>query len=101
MAAHSGQAHDQGRRLHAAPERRSLDSSLRAAVAERLGESRFRPLVWRGGPLGLSGDGDALEVQVPNAFFREWIKGHFAGSLVAGGPGGHGPAGAAELRDPG
>jgi len=59
-----------------------LESALRAAVAERLGELRFS--LWFGEDvhLGLSGDGDALEVQVPNAFFREWIRGHFSANLV-------------------
>jgi chromosomal replication initiator protein len=32
--------------------------------------------------LGVGAGGEALEVGVPNAFFREWIQGHFAGNLV-------------------
>ena len=32
---------------------------------------------------GSASTGDALEVGVPNAFFREWIQGHFAGNLIA------------------
>ena len=55
-------------------------STLRAAVAERLGESRFG--LWFGEGVRLGVDGDALEVGVPNAFFREWIQGHFAGNLI-------------------
>jgi chromosomal replication initiator protein len=51
-------------------------------VAERLGEPRFGLWFGEGVRLGLSGDGEALEIQVPNAFFREWIKSHFAASLV-------------------
>src|SRR4051794_18572824 len=83
MAAYSGQAHDRGRRLDAIPERRSLDSSLRSAVAEQLGETRFSLWFGDGVQLRLSGEGEALDVRVPNAFFREWIKGHFAPNLIA------------------
>ena len=51
-------------------------------MAQRLGESRFGLWFGEGVHLGLSGDGDCLEVQVPNAFFREWIQGHFSNSLI-------------------
>ncbi len=64
----------------ARPEVGDLESSLRSAVAERLGSARFG--VWFGEGVRLGVDGDALEVGVPNAFFREWIEGHFAGSLT-------------------
>src|SRR5947208_6220636 len=57
-----------------------LETTLRAAVAERLGEGRFG--LWFGEGVRLGIDGDALEVGVPNAFFREWIQGHFAGNLI-------------------
>jgi chromosomal replication initiator protein len=57
-----------------------LESTLRAAVAERLGDGRFG--LWFGEGVRLGVDGDALEVGVPNAFFREWIQGHFAGNLI-------------------
>ena len=53
---------------------------MRAAVAERLGEARFG--LWFGEGVRLGVSDDALEVGVPNAFFREWIQGHFAGNLV-------------------
>ena len=56
------------------------DARLRAAVAERLGRGRFG--LWFGEGVRLGVDGDALEVGVPNAFFREWIQGHFAGNLI-------------------
>jgi chromosomal replication initiator protein len=49
-------------------------------VAERLGEARFG--LWFGEGVRLGIDDDALEVGVPNAFFREWIQGHFAGNLI-------------------
>jgi chromosomal replication initiator protein len=60
-----------------------VESRLRAAMAERLGEARFG--LWFGDGVRLGIAGDALEVAVPNAFFREWIEGHFAETLVAAG----------------
>jgi chromosomal replication initiator protein len=57
-----------------------LETTLRAAVAERLGESRYG--LWFGEGVRLGIAGDELEVGVPNAFFREWIQGHFAGNLI-------------------
>src|SRR4051794_20584594 len=57
------------------------ESRLRTAAAERLGEARYG--LWFGEGVRLGVDGDALEVGVPNAFFREWIQGHFAGNLIA------------------
>ena len=59
-----------------------MEMTLRAAVAERLGESRFGLWFGEGVRLGLGDDSDSLEVAVPNAFFRDWIQGHFAGNLV-------------------
>ncbi len=61
----------------------SLEPSLRAAVAERLGSARFG--LWFGEGVRLGVDGDALEVGVPNGFFREWIQGHFASNLIEAG----------------
>jgi chromosomal replication initiator protein len=60
-----------------------MESSLRSAVAERLGDARFG--LWFGEGVRLGVDGDALEVGVPNAFFREWIQSHFAGNLIEAG----------------
>jgi chromosomal replication initiator protein len=57
-----------------------VESTIRAAVAERLGERRFG--LWFGDGVRLGVADDALEVGVPNAFFREWIQSHFAGSLI-------------------
>jgi chromosomal replication initiator protein len=57
-----------------------MESTLRAAVAERVGEGRFG--LWFGDGVQLGVAGDELEVGVPNAFFREWIQGHFAGNLI-------------------
>ena len=59
-----------------------METTLRAAVAERVGESRFGLWFGEGVRLGVADDSDSLEVAVPNAFFRDWIQGHFAGSLV-------------------
>ena len=58
----------------------AVETSLRAAMAERLGESRFG--LWFGEGVRLGVADDALEVGVPNAFFRDWIQGHFAQNLL-------------------
>jgi chromosomal replication initiator protein len=52
------------------------------AVSQRLGEARFGLWFGDGVELGFSGDGDALEVRVPDAFFREWIHRHNTASLL-------------------
>src|SRR6266568_1471213 len=57
-----------------------METELRSAVAERVGEVRFG--LWFGEGVRLGVDGDALEVGVPNGFFREWIQGHFTGNLI-------------------
>lgn len=57
----------------------NLETDLRAAVAERLGPERFD--LWFGEGVHLGIDGDALWIGVPNAFFREWIQGHYGQSL--------------------
>ena len=57
-----------------------VESTLRAAMAERLGESRFG--LWFGEGVRLGVADDALEVAVPNAFFRDWIQGHFSKNLI-------------------
>ncbi|WP_422928112.1 chromosomal replication initiator protein DnaA [Singulisphaera sp. PoT] len=57
-----------------------LETSLRAAVAERVGEGRFG--LWFGEGVHLGLDDESIEVGVPNAFFREWIQGHFSGNLI-------------------
>jgi chromosomal replication initiator protein len=62
--------------------RLEVEARLREAVAERLGSARFGLWFGEGVQLGIGGDGEALEVGVPNAFFREWIQSHFAGNLT-------------------
>ncbi len=57
-----------------------METTLRAAMAERLGESRFG--LWFGEGVRLGVAEDALEVGVPNAFFRDWIQGHFSKNLI-------------------
>jgi chromosomal replication initiator protein len=51
-------------------------------VSERLGEARFGLWFGDGVQMGLSGDGDALEIRVPDGFFREWIQRHYTTSLL-------------------
>ena len=58
------------------------ESALRAAVSERLGASKFGLWFGEGVDLRLSGDGDGLDVRVPDAFFRDWIRRHYTGSLL-------------------
>jgi chromosomal replication initiator protein len=60
-----------------------LEIPLRTALSGSLGESRFG--LWFGEGVSLGVAGDALEVGVPNAFFRDWISGHFARNLVEAG----------------
>ncbi len=60
-----------------------LEIPLRAALSGSLGESRFG--LWFGEGVSLGVAGDALEVGVPNAFFRDWISGQFSRSLVEAG----------------
>src|SRR4051794_28719539 len=57
-----------------------IETELRQAVARKVGDAKFG--LWFGEGVRLGIDGDALEVGVPNGFFREWIRGHFSGSLV-------------------
>lgn len=56
------------------------ETELRAAVARRVGPTRFD--LWFGEGVRLGMDGDSLVVGVPNGFFREWIQGHFSRNLV-------------------
>src|SRR5207248_1997125 len=57
-----------------------IEQKLRIAVAERVGPAKFG--LWFGDEVRLGVDGDALRIAVPNGFFREWIHGHFSGSLI-------------------
>ena len=59
-----------------------LESRLRSALAERLGESRFR--LWFGTSVQFefSDDGRVLSVLTPSVFFREWIQRHYSNTLV-------------------
>src|SRR4051794_22024500 len=56
------------------------ETTLRAAVAERIGESRFGLGFGEGVRLGVAAD--ALEVGVPNASLRAWIRGHFSANPI-------------------
>src|SRR4051812_33401875 len=84
MAGHPGHGRD---RMGAAPTVAArgpavAESAFRAAVSERVGEARFGLWFGEGVQLGVSGDGDALGVRVPDAFFRDWIRRHYTASLL-------------------
>ena len=66
----------------ATQEQASTELALRTAVYQRLGATRFR--LWFGDivRLNVNTTGDAVEVQVPNSFFREWIRNHYSTSLL-------------------
>ncbi len=74
-----GEGRDAGRDRSS---RSSRNRRLRAAVSERLGEAKFGLWFGEGVELRLSGDGDALQVRVPDEFFRDWIRRHYTGSLL-------------------
>ena len=57
-----------------------METPLRAAVAERVGASRFG--LWFGEGVSLGVGDDAVEVGCPNVFFRDWIRGHFTETLA-------------------
>jgi chromosomal replication initiator protein len=57
-----------------------MEAELKAALAARVGETRCG--LWFGDGVQLGVDGDSLVVGVPNGFFREWIRVHFAGNLA-------------------
>jgi chromosomal replication initiator protein len=63
----------------------AMDAELRAVVSQKLGASRFHLWFGDGVRLRFSGDGDALEVSVPNGFVREWIERHYSSSLIDAG----------------
>ena len=56
------------------------EDALREVLAKKLGSTRYD--LWFGEGTRLGVDGETLAVGVPNPFFREWIQGHFATSLV-------------------
>jgi chromosomal replication initiator protein len=56
------------------------ETPLRQALAQKVGESRYG--IWFGDEVRLDVRGDALEVGVPNVFFKDWIEGHFSQNLV-------------------
>ncbi len=65
-----------------AVERPAVDpSAVRAAVADRLGEAKFGLWFGDGVDLRISGDGESLVVRVPDEFFRDWIRRHYAKNL--------------------
>lgn len=84
MSGHAGQVKTNSR-MPAPAERlvsRELEGALRGAVADRVGETRFGLWFGDGVRMGLAGDGGSVEVQVPNAYFRDRIRSCFAASLA-------------------
>jgi len=84
MSGHAGKVKT-NHRMAAPAERlvsRELEGALRGAVAERVGETRFGLWFGDGVRMGLAGDGGSVEVQVPNAYFRDRIRNCFAASLA-------------------
>ncbi|HKI18490.1 MAG TPA: chromosomal replication initiator protein DnaA, partial [Isosphaeraceae bacterium] len=79
---HLGERQDQAGTRAMAQGPAVVEAALRAAVSERLGNARFGLWFGDGVRLGLSGDGDSLEVRVPDPFFREWIRSHYTASLI-------------------
>lgn len=61
----------------------AVESAIRAALVERLGEARYG--LWFGEGVRLALVGDELEVIVPNEFFRDWIDRNYADDLRAAG----------------
>jgi chromosomal replication initiator protein len=82
LAVHPGKSQDQTGAHPIVEGPAAVESALRTALLERLGPARFG--LWFGDAvrLGLSGDGDLLEVRVPDAFFREWIRSHYSNILL-------------------
>ena len=56
-------------------------STLRAALAEKVGQERFE--LWFGASTRLELSGRTLTVGVPNAFFLEWIRSNFRRAIEA------------------
>ncbi len=58
------------------------EETLRAAVRVRLGDARFGLWFGEGVRLGLDAAGETLEVRAADPFFRDWIRNHYANSLL-------------------
>jgi len=82
LAVHPGKSQDRTGSCAIVEGPAAVEAALRAAMLERLGQARFG--LWFGDAvrLGLSGDGGSLEVRVPDAFFREWIRSHYSNILL-------------------
>ena len=62
------------------PDNSVASSGLRSALADRLGLARYE--LWFGEGVELGFDGDALRIEVPSPFFRDWIQSHFASTVI-------------------
>ena len=56
-------------------------AAMRAGLAQRLGEARAE--VWFGKRAGLKLEGEQLVVEVPNEFYRDWLRRNFRVDLQA------------------
>ena len=82
MAASSSQGRTKEPRLQTTADDPAMESSLRAAVSEQVGEAKFGIWFGEGVQLAIGGEGDSLQVRVPNPFFKEWIRDHFSRDLL-------------------
>jgi chromosomal replication initiator protein len=82
LIGHPGEDRDPSNRNPQAGGPAVLEESLRSAVSERVGATRFA--LWFGGNvrLGLNSEGNLLIVGVPDPFFRDWIERHYAPALA-------------------
>lgn len=69
--------------MNSASSSQNQETTLRELLARSLGGARFG--LWFGEGVRLGVVDDALEVGVPNAYFRDWIQGHFAHNLLDAG----------------
>jgi chromosomal replication initiator protein len=82
LAVHPGKRQDRAGSRAIADSSTVVEVALRAAVRDRLGDARFGLWFGEAVHLELSEDGNLLEVRVPDAFFREWIRTHYSNSLL-------------------
>ncbi len=60
---------------------KEIVSALRARLIERIGDDRFD--LWFGNGTQLVPRPGTLLVEVPNSFYRDWLRSHFRGDLEA------------------
>jgi chromosomal replication initiator protein len=82
LAVHPGKTQDRGASRPLEDDIRLVEAKLRTALRDRVGAARFDLWFGEAVRLGISRDGESLEVCVPDAFFREWIQSHYSHELV-------------------